>query len=952
MLIGRDHELQALHAALAAAESGVSSVLVLSGEPGIGKSALLADAREAATGSVLSTVGMEGESGIAYVNLADVFRHHLSDLDAIADRQGAALASIFAVGPSSPADRFTVSVATLSLLAAIANRGPVLVTVDDAHWLDPASFDALLFAANRLEVEGVVLVFGVRPGTAAADRLGRFPTLALAGLDAASARALVTSSGLPPLSEVSAARLVEESGGNPLALITLPSTMTAEDLSLWALGDEPLPIGSVLQSAFEGSIHELPESTRRALLLLAVTGSDAPQHLRPTLEAEGLSLDDLDPAEDAGLVGYEHGRLDFRHPLIRASVYQGASSRQRRRAHQRAAALLAHAGPSMLERRGWHLVAGGAAPDDALADAFAAAADHELQSANFTVAGKLYERSSQLTPGRKGAMRRLLQAAHALRLAGAIDECRTLLQDARGLDKDPELVSAVGHALHRLEVWRGAMLTGRDGLLQIGRRLAVDHPGPAADILSDAALASIVIGDLPTATAASTQAMSLVADGQQAAPLQVATIAAMVMALTGDPAARAVLEQRADEIDAVDALGVDFFYQLILAVSIGYQALEEIDRAADLLERAVEGARDRSAVGLLPFRLSSLSRIEFWRGRWTRSRALVHEGLRLAADTGWVGERPSSLAALARLEAVTGQPEEARAHAAEAIAASTAAGATTYRCLGLSALGLLELTQGRPAAAIEAYQEIADFADEVGFADSPVLWWSSDLIECLVLEGRQDAAERELARLEKLASSVAQPTTVAVAARCRALVHPDDFEQQMRLALTLHERAAMPFETARTRLLLGEYLRRRGQQRDARAELSAALAVFDRLGAVDWASRARNELEAAGVRVRGPETGLTELSPQELQVALAVARGLSNREVAGQLFLSTKTIEFHLRNVFQKLGINRRTQLAALVARQESLPSHDESSPVTPRSPSSPPRGPGGRRPQGTRVST
>ncbi len=915
-LIGREREQAALVDLLAEASGGGSSVIVLVGDPGIGKSALLADTRRRANRTVLSTVGLEGETGIAYVNLADLFRHQLDALDRIPDRQAAALASVMAVGPSSPADRFSVSAATMNLLAAIAEDGPVLVTIDDAQWLDSASFDALLFVAHRLEAEGVLLAFAVRAGHDATNRLSRFRRLQLNGLDTASARALLSGDGNDAISDPSLARLVEESGGNPLALLTLPTMLGPDDLALWALGSDPLPIGSVLQDAFTESIRGLPDATRRALLMLAVIGSDAAHQLRPTLETEGLRLEDLDFAEDVGLVSYHHGRPEFRHPLIRSAVYQSATSRERRSAHRRAAQLLEHAGPAMLERRGWHLVAGGAAADDAIADTFAAAAEQELNAANFTVAGKLFERSAQLTPDSRTAMGRMLLAANALRLSGAIDECRTLMQDALELNSDPRLTVAVSHAFCRLEVWRGSMVAGRDGLLETARKAEAVGVPETADVFGDTALASMVIGDMATARAAAERSLE-VALGD-VPPLQVAAIAAMVNALSGRPVeARRLLANRVREIDGIDPLGVEFHYQLTLALSITYQCLEELDRAAELLERAVDGARACSALGVLPFRLGNLARIEFWRGQWTRSRALVHEALRLASATGWVSERPSSLSTLARLEAVAGQWDEGRAHALEAITAATAAGAHTYRCLGLSALGLVELSAGRPAQAIEHFVQIGQFADQEGFTNSPVLWWSSDLIECLVLDGRGEEADHELRRLDREAAVSGLPTVAAVAERCHALVQPSAFADHIFRSLSLHKLAGTPFETARTELHAGGYLRRHGQPRQARQFLTSALSVFDRLGAVAWAERARHELEAAGVRAREPQAGLTALSPQELQVALVVARGLSNREVAAQLFLSTKTIEFHLRNTYSKLGIGRRAQLAALVARHD-----------------------------------
>jgi DNA-binding CsgD family transcriptional regulator/tetratricopeptide (TPR) repeat protein len=921
--VGREHELAVMRSCLADARIGTSSVLVLNGEPGIGKSALLAGARRAADRVVLSTVGVESESDIAYVNLADVFRHHYSYLNAIPDRQADALASVFAIGPSKPADRFTVDAATLNLMAAIAADGPVVVTVDDAQWVDRASLEALTFAGNRLEVEGIVLMFAVRSGQPAAQQLSRFQTLVLTGLDNSAARALVARAGLQAMSEASTSRLIEESGGNPLALLTLPATMQADDFAMWALGAEPLPISSVIEDAFCDTIRVLPDQTRMALRLLAIMEAGTPEHFRSALERERLSVDDLDPAEDAGLISYQHRQPGFRHPLVRAAAYRTSSAGARRRAHLLAAQILEQAtSATALERRAWHLVAARTAPNEALAQTFQIAADNEFAAANYTVAGRLYKRSSELTPAGNNAMRRMLQAANALRLAGAIDEARTLLRNAMTLGSDPELRAAIDYAHYRLQVYAGGMIDGRDGLIKTGAAAAKLHPAQAAQILGDAALASMVIGDLPTARATAEQAMQLARESDGDQPLAVAAVNAMVKAISGDPVgARRLLHPRAAEIDALDPMGIEFVYQVPLELSIAHLASEEAGRARTLLARAVDGARQLSAAGLLPFRCGSLGRIDFWQGRWASARALVHEALRLADDTGWATERPSNLATLARIEAMSGHPEEARRHAIEGVAASEAIGAGTYLAFARIALGVLELTAGNPAGAISHFEEVSAFSDDVGFSNSPVMWWSSDLLECYVTEGMDDAARRELSRLEKVAANPDMPTTAAVTARSRALLEPAAFEEHMTEALRLHSISDMPFERARTELMIGQHVRRRNQPAKARPPLTSALAIFDRLGAPDWASRARSELQATGIRIPQSEApGLATLTPQELQVALAVARGHSNREVAGLLFLSTKTVEFHLSNVYRKLGINRRTRLVTMVAQQASLP--------------------------------
>jgi DNA-binding CsgD family transcriptional regulator len=308
----------------------------------------------------------------------------------------------------------------------------------------------------------------------------------------------------------------------------------------------------------------------------------------------------------------------------------------------------------------------------------------------------------------------------------------------------------------------------------------------------------------------------------------------------------------------------------------------------------------------------------FWEGRWSAARASAYEALQLAGDTGWTNERPSSLSALARIDAVTGRAEDCRQHAAAAISAAGQFGGRPYAGYAHAALGLLELTLGNNLAAIKEFSVLAQLAAQTGIADTPVLWWSGDLIEAYLRCEMPDQARHVLRRLEASAAKSSIATAAAVAARSRALAEPDQFERHIAEALRCHDKARMPFEQARTELCLGSNLRRRRMRAEARGYLHASLAKFERLGAVDWANRARIELQATGVRLAQPYAGMAQLTPQELQVTLAVARGLSNREVAAQLFLSVKTVEYHLSHVYDKVGVSRRTQLATFVARQES----------------------------------
>jgi DNA-binding CsgD family transcriptional regulator len=385
-----------------------------------------------------------------------------------------------------------------------------------------------------------------------------------------------------------------------------------------------------------------------------------------------------------------------------------------------------------------------------------------------------------------------------------------------------------------------------------------------------------------------------------------------------DAEAREILTRRAAEIDDVNVLAADLVDQLVLVAGCAHIAIEDLHRGQHLIERGVRGARDASAVGVLPFRLGRLAWAHYWQGRWTSAYALADEALRLAEDGGWLAEQPNSLATLARIESVTGRDDLCREHAELANAMADRSGIRTYHVYAELALGMLALSNGDDAEARQRLELVDTFATDNGTVDTPMMWWSADLVEAYTRLGSFGQAERVLRRFEAtLDTRGGPPTGFAVAARSRALLEPDDFDRHLADALRWHDRSPVPFERARTELALGMHLRRSRLRREARRHLESALSTFDSLGAVCWARRSRAELEATGLHLTRPETGLAGLTPQELQVALHVARGLANREVAAQLFLSVKTVEFHLSNAFHKLGINRRTQLALMVAQHE-----------------------------------
>jgi len=904
--------MRCLREAVKNAENGCSTVLVVEGQAGIGKTELLNAAKEIATGfCILTTTGIEDESDIPYAHLADVLRPLYDQIHTIPERQAAALSSVLAIGPVETADRLVVAAATLSLVTGAAALTPVLMIIDDFQWIDSASREALTFVARRLHADNVAVFFSAREDQIAGLRLERFGQLRLGALDQASCRALVRST-IGPLPTHTMTRLVDSSGGNPLALIDLPAVQSPDQIEAWTQSGTPLPIDAMLERVFGSSIGQLPPATRTALLVLAVVGSDADAALLSILDRFSLSLVDLEPAEDAAMVVLDQGQPRFRHPLIRSAAYQHATPRERRAVHLLVAESLADAEvPSAVDRRAAHLIAAGVVTDPAFAEVLERSGEQALAAQNFPSARLLLERSARLTPSGQDKVQRLIKAVHAARLSGAIDDARSLVDRARRENSALATSVVIDYLSCRLDIWAGDLPAGRDRLLRLAQS---SLPMPAelrAYMLTDLAIASVELGDMAAGDRASAEALAC--SSESATPdLQMVAVRLLTRSLLGDDGMLSELVDRTDEVDALDPVTFDVTEQLLLIVGLAHLFAENVEESHRVLTAAVDGARQRGAIGALPFRVGRLAWTQYWRGDWAAALASAHEALALAADTGWSGERINGLIVLARIESLTGRHSDSHDHASEALGLAAASGSRSYQAMAEAVLGSLAFTVGEPAEAMGRFARMQPFVDAEGVADSPMMWWSADCIESLVACDRRDEARALLNRFAARSASSTRPATAAVLTRCQALLEPALAEEHLREALRLHSKTRMPFEEARTQLHLGRYLRRQHRP-DAREVLTAALATFERLGSSEYAEKTRGELRAAGVRPAKPAAGLEALTPQELQVALAVGRGLTNREVAAHLFLSVKTIEYHLSNVYAKLGITNRARLVGLV---------------------------------------
>ena len=915
MLVGRERECARIDGLLAEARAGKSAALVIAGEAGIGKSAILEHAIARASGmTVLRARGVESESEIAFSALWDVVRPVVGRLDAIPEPQAAALAGALALGPPVGGDRFTICAATLSLLAAVADESPLLVAVDDAQWLDAPSAEALLFAARRLEEEGIVLLFAVREGSASRFERAGLAELSLGPLDRKAAEALLAARAPAPVAPAVAERLYVVTGGNPLALVELPALVSEAQLAGTEPLEEPLRPGPSVEQAFRDRIGALPPDGQRALVVAAASESGDVEVVRRAVEALGSEPGALEAAEEAGLIAIAADRVEFRHPLVRSVAYHSASAATRRAAHQALAAASTGAQTSA-----WHLAAAATDPDDAVARALAEAGATAGQRGGHAAAATALERAASLTPDREERARRLLEAADESRLAGEADRAAGLLEQALASTEDPMLRANIQHLRGTVETWRGAGAKAHELLVAEAARIEPVDPAKATMMLVDAAAPLLLAGDARAALETARKAVALGERAGGAAEVLAWALLAIALILTGDSANGYPLLMRCQSLLSEREIPLRAS-QLVQFAGAAFIAVEEHDVARDLLVRVVDQARARSAPAVLPYALAGLAEVDYRTGNWPAAYASAAEAHRLASETGQTSALPFSLIGLARIESPQGRREECEAHVRRALDAAGESAAGSTRILAGAVLGLLDLSLGETEPAIAHLEEVGRMMEEKGVDEPGLVPWASNLVEAYVRAGRRDDAERTLSAFAERAKETERAGALAAAARCRGLLAEDGFEEEFADALGWHERARTPFERARTELCLGERRRRARQPASAREPLHAALETFERLGATPWAERARSELRASGetARRRDPSAA-QQLTPQELQVALMVAQGATNREAGAALFLSPKTVEAHLSRIYRKLNVRSRTELASRLAGEGSL---------------------------------
>lgn len=909
-LIGRERECAEIERLLESAVAGESGTLVVRGGAGIGKSALLEFAAEhAAEMLVLRAVGVEAESELAFAGSYGLVRPILRFLPELPEPQSEALQGALGLGPSTGADRFLVAAALLSLLAAAADERPVLCLVDDAQWLDSASADALVFVARRLRAEPVAILFAAREGEPQRFDAPALQELVVEGLDDASATALLADRAGEAVPAIRA-RLLAEAQGNPLALLELPAALSEEQLAGQAPMSAAMPLTPRLQSLFRARIGQLPEPTRTALLIAAADGGgDLPTVLRAAAEL-GLPGDALDAAEHEALIRTTWGEIAFHHPLVRSAVYDASTVGRRQQVHAALAAVLS--GEEHIDRRVWHQAMATVTGDEEVAASLEESARRAQLRAGHASAATAFERAAELSVDEARRTPRLAAAAQAAWDAGQPD--RALILIARALPfADEDLRSQLLHLRGVIELRCGSMRDAVVTLLE-GAELSAD-PALTLEMLHEAAEAATDSGDLPAAIELNANIAKLPAPTKRARFNQL-TMAGFGKLFCGDNQSARGLFDRA--LDLAAELADDPRTQL-WASNI---ASGGVDPGAGLpySTRAVALARSQGLLSMLPVALERHALDLFWNSRFDLAYAAAEEGYQLTAGAGHGGWH---LATMASVEAIRGREADAREHAERALALAHSSGETILASLGRSALGLLELTLGRPEQAADQLLELV--ADDRPDANPIVAIINvPEVVEAVARAGRPvELIAAPLDRYRAWALSAPTDARRSFLDRCEALVEARPPDEAFSDA-TASAGSLPPFQQARGELLHGEWLRRERRRQESRHHLRAALDLFRQVGAPPWEDRAEAELRATGetARKRDPST-LDQLTPQELQIAMLVSQGMTNREVAAQLFLSPRTIDYHLRKVFSKLGIASRTELAGgeLLQREPAQPS-------------------------------
>jgi DNA-binding CsgD family transcriptional regulator/tetratricopeptide (TPR) repeat protein len=899
-LLGRHSESAILDRLLDVVRAGQSRALVIRGDPGIGKTALLEYVVERATGCrVAQAAGVQAEMELAFAGLHQLCAPMLDRLERLPGPQRDALGSAFGLAAGHAPDRFLVGLAVLSLLAEVSEERPLICLVDDAQWLDRASAQALAFVARRLLAESVAVVFAVRTGGEEQELMG-LPELVVEGLSDRDARALLAIRG--PLGEAVRDRIVVEARGNPLALLELPRAMTAAELaSGFGRLDAPGLAGRIEES-FERRLDPLPAQTRQLLLIAAAEPVGDPVLLWRAAERLGIGADAATPAAAADL--FELGaRVRFRHPLVRSAVYRVASHEERRTVHR---ALAEATDPDVdPDRRAWHRANAAPGPDEDVASEVERAADRAQARGGLAAAAAFLERSAALSmdPARRAA--RALAAAQATHQVGLPDAALGLLSTAQAGPLD-ELQRARADLLRAQIAF--AVSRGRDApplLLAAAKRLEPLDVMLARETYLDALWAAIIVGPLADGggvpeVAKAARAVAPAPEPPRPADLLLDGLA--VLTTEGHSAAvptlkRVVSAFRSDDISREEGLR-----WLWLACHVARLVWDD-EGWEVLCTRHLQLSRDTGALTVLHLALNQRMGVHEHAGELAAAASLLEEAHAVGESTGRGLYGALALAAWRGSEADLSELIDARMN--DLVARGEGAGVAILPW----ASALLYNGLGRYEEALVEAQRAGAYHHDVLFT----AWGLVELIEAAVRSGKPERAADALRRLSETMCASGTDWALGIEARSRALLSDDEAAERLyREAIERLARTRIRAELARAHLLYGEWLRREKRRLDAREQLRTAHEMFTAMGMEAFAQRAEDELEATGetVRKRSVEAP-DQLTAREAQIARLARDGLSNPDIGARLFISPRTVEYHLHKVYGKLDITSRNELAS-----------------------------------------
>ena len=901
-LLGRQRECEVLERLLDAARGGHGGVLVVHGEPGVGKTALLEYAVQAAREfRVARTAGVEGEMELAYAALQQLCSPILELTERLPHPQRDALAVAFGHSAGPAPNPFLVGLAALGLLSEAAEERPLLCVVDDAQWLDRASARALGFVARRLLAEQIALVFGARQ---LGDALAGFPELHVAPLGHRDAHALLESALPARLDAQVLERIVVETHGNPLALLELPRGLTPTQLAGGFGLPAALPLSARIEESFTRRLARLPVDARRLLLVAAADPVGDLALVWRAAQRLGIPESAAQAVESDGLVAFGSGVV-FRHPLVRSAVYRAVGADERSEVHR---ALAEATDPAIdPDRRAWHRAQATAMPDEEVAAELERSAARAQARGGFAAAAAFLERSSVLTldPARRAG--RALAAAQAKQQAGALDEALTLAAsaDAGPLDEFQRAQVDVLRARISFAADRGSEAPRL--LLMAAERLEPLDTRLARELYLDALTAALFAGRLGGAGDARHIAAAACAAPPSAPPPRAADLLLDGLAVlisdghaAGTPILRNALRAfHSDEIGTEEGLRWLWLAGRAAGFIWDYEAWDS------LTMRQIRAARDVGALAHLPLALSTRVGVQIFAGELGAATSLVQEADTLAEATDGRVVPPYGALALA---AFRGHEDEVtrlvRTTTQDFIARGEGMGLTVSQWVTAALYnGLARYEDAFAAAALAA-------------AEPHELWFSTfaavELIEAASRSGRSEPAAQVLELLSESTRASGTPWALGVEARSRALLHRGEAAETLyHEAIDRLQPTRLRMDLARAHLLYGEWLRRQRRRLDARKELRVAHELFSDFGMEAFAERARVELQATGERARKRTVHtLDQLTPQEAQVSRLAAQGHTNREIAAQLFISPSTVEYHLRKAFRKLDVKTRTQLA------------------------------------------